>query len=73
MTGSTMRNRTTGGLVKQTIQFEPEMLERIGRIAGARKSSGAAVVREALERSIPGMERELMDRLLKRDEEAVPA
>ena len=40
---------TSGRLIKQSIQFEPEMIEKLDRLAIARKTSRAAVIRECLD------------------------
>lgn len=51
-------------LVSLTIQVEPHALKRLNGIARARKCSTAAVARDGLDRVLPILESEVVDRVL---------
>lgn len=51
-------------LVSLTIQVEPQTVKRLNRIARARKCSVAAVGRDGLDRVLPILEGEIVDRVL---------
>ena len=61
----------TGRLEKLTIQFDGRTIRRLNRIARARKCSTAAIVRDGIDRVLPILEGEVVDRVLSPEAVAV--
>lgn len=57
---------TSGALVRLSLQLEPEVIERLDRLAALRQTSRAAIAREALEPGLSEMESEQLKKLAER-------
>lgn len=56
-----MARGTSGKLQKLTLQFEPKAVKRLDRLARAKSTGVASVVRDAVNRSLPAMEAEVQN------------